>query len=196
MVSRVLVDANVLFARTLRDWLFLLRNQFEASLFTVAATEDIVAETIYRVRRRYPEAPGRLTRAIHDRIVDQLDERVDDFEVDGSWEGADLDDAHVHAAAVAAGSTIVLTADRGFRDLGQDGSDGLPYEVFRPDEFFVLVDDAGSAGVREVVRQQMDYWYARRGEVDLPDALRRSACPEFARRVAAHVRSLGWTPPS
>lgn len=64
----MLVDANVLFSRTLRDWLFLLRNETEGGMFTVYATEDILAETLYRMRRKYPLAPGHLTSRAHDRI--------------------------------------------------------------------------------------------------------------------------------
>lgn len=41
MTQRVFVDANILFARTLRDWLFLLKLQSENSMFIVMATEDV-----------------------------------------------------------------------------------------------------------------------------------------------------------
>lgn len=40
------VDANVLFSKTLRDWLFLLRHETQGQMYTVLATEDIIAETV------------------------------------------------------------------------------------------------------------------------------------------------------
>lgn len=86
-------------------------------MVTVGATEDIVAETIYRLRRQKPMAPGNLTTRIHDRIMDSLDFRVDDYVVDGSYPGTDHNDAHVHAAAIADDVDILPTADRGFADL-------------------------------------------------------------------------------
>lgn len=48
MVTRVLVDANVLFSRTQRDWLFLLKLKSEGRIFTVSSTVDIIAETVAR----------------------------------------------------------------------------------------------------------------------------------------------------
>jgi len=63
---------------------------------------------------------------------------VEDFVVDGTFTGA-VNDQHVHAAAVACQAEIVLTSDGGFTAPGV--VEELPYEVYPPDEFFVLVDD-------------------------------------------------------
>lgn len=185
----------MLFSRTLRDWLFMLRNQTAGGMYTVYATEDVIAETMYWLRRKNPKAPGTLIARVHDRIVKQLDDRITDFEIDGSYPGSDPDDAHVHAAAVASRASVLLTADSGFTDLDDAALDALPYEVQTPDSFFLLVDDASGAAVREVTRQQLDYWYSTKGEADLAKHLRGAGCPEFARRIADHVRSLDWMPP-
>ena len=48
MTGLVLPDANVLFSRTLRDWLFLLAHR--GRLYTVHSTEDILAETMAKYR--------------------------------------------------------------------------------------------------------------------------------------------------
>ncbi|MFE3178609.1 hypothetical protein ACFXPA_32295 [Amycolatopsis sp. NPDC059090] len=58
MPTRVLPDANVLHARTLRDWLLLLKDTGNASMFHVFYTEDILAETIQSIRRRNPGLTG------------------------------------------------------------------------------------------------------------------------------------------
>ena len=113
MALGVLVDANVLYSRTLRDWLFLLKLRSEAGMFTVYATEDIIAEVLYRLRRDNPNKPGHFIAGIHDRIVANIDDRITDFQIDGSFPGDDPDDAHVHAAAVASGARILLTDDSG-----------------------------------------------------------------------------------
>lgn len=42
MTGLVLPDANVLFNRTLRDWLFLLAHR--GRLYTIHSTEDLLAE--------------------------------------------------------------------------------------------------------------------------------------------------------
>lgn len=44
MTAPILRDVNVMFSKTLRDWIFLL--SLEGSLYTVHTTEDILAETI------------------------------------------------------------------------------------------------------------------------------------------------------
>lgn len=195
VVTGVLVDANVLFSRTLRDWLFLLRNETNGGMFTVYATEDVLAETLYRLRRKHPDAPGRMISGIHDRVVEQLDECVADYEIDGTFPGKDENDAHVHAAAVASGAQILLTHDTGFTMLDEDVLARLPYEVHTPDSFFVLADDVHSAAVRAVTRAQLDYWFGRDGEIDLVKRVRDAGCPNFAQRVTAHIRDLDWTPP-
>lgn len=186
----MLVDANVLFSRTLRDWLFLLRNETEGGMFTVYATEDILAETLYRLRRRYPNAPGSLTSRAHDRICEQLDDRVADYTIDGSYPGPDQNDAHVHAATVASGAGKLLTADSGFTKLDEEVAAQLPYEVHTPDSFFTLIDDSASLKVRAVTEEQLRYFLKRDGEADLPGRLKNAGCPSFAERVRVHLQAL------
>jgi len=53
MFTRVLLDANVLVSRTLRDWVLLLQAR-AGGMFATCWTEDILAETIHAVRRRNP----------------------------------------------------------------------------------------------------------------------------------------------
>jgi len=189
MATGVLVDANVLYSRVLRDWLFLLKDETGGDMFTVHATEDILAETIYRLRRNHPDAPGSLTSRIQDRIRSNLDERVSDYTVDGSYPGTDKDDAHVHAAAVASGAGFLVTADTGFTKLDDAAMEQLPYEVHTPDTFFVLVDNSAPLKVRAVTQRQLRYYLDKDGGADLPDRLRKAGCPNFAKRVRAHLQA-------
>lgn len=101
MPTGVFVDANVLFSRTLRDWLFLLRNETHGSMFTVCTSEDVIAETMYSIRREIPSMAGAQLTRIHDLISTQVDDRVTDYAIYGVSPVADPHDAHVHAAAVA-----------------------------------------------------------------------------------------------
>lgn len=195
MATGVLVDANVLYSRTLRDWLFLLRNETRGGMFTVYATEDVLAETIYSYRRKNPRASGAQIGQLRTRLIQQLDDVVGNYEVDGTFRGNDPQDAHVHAAAVASGAAVLLTCDRGFMELSDRESDELPYEVFTPDSFFELVDDASAEAVIAVTREQLHYWYQQDGEVDLPLRLREADCPNFARRVSQHINQMTRTLP-
>lgn len=192
MATHVLVDANVLYSRTLRDWLFLLRNATGGRMFTVWATEDIIAETIHSYRRSHPTASGAQIAALHDRISAMIDDRVDEYRIDGTFPGADVHDGHVHAAAVACGAHIVLTNDRGFLDLPPPVLDTLPYEPYAPDDFFTLIDDSSPVAVRDVTMGQLEYWLDHAGEADLPRALTAADCPAFAQRVRTHIAALHW----
>lgn len=189
--TRVFVDANVFRSKTLRDWLFLLRN--ESNMFTVCSTVDVIAEVIYSLRREKPGAPGALTRNVHDAITSSLDYRIEDFpEGSPGYLGSDRHDAHVHTAAVAGDVQMVLTADKGFTQVPRDQLDLLPYEVYRPDDFFVLVDKSSPQSVRKVTADQLAYWCQRKphGGVNLVEALERAGCPQFALRIQERLQEI------
>lgn len=186
----VIVDADVLYSRTLRDWLFLLRNETAGGMFRLYATVDIVAETIARYRDNNPLASGSTITAMHDAIFRNLDDRIDDYEIDGSFPGHDQGDAHVHAAALACRADFLVANDRGFKDLDDSVLDALPYEVHTADSFLVLVDDSMPQAVRAVTKQQLEYWLSKKQDADLPLYLRKAGCPDFAARVRNHVHAL------
>jgi hypothetical protein len=190
--TRVFVEANVLYSRTLRDWLCLLFLHATGEIYTVYWTEHVLAETIYHLSRDHPDWDGAKITCIRDRITGTFEGgRVKDFTVDGSFPGDDVNDQHVHAAAVKCEADIVLSADGGF-SVDEQAVDDLPYEVHRPDDFFVLVDDSAPELVYRVTREQTLYWRARSdtGRADLAGPLIAAGCPEFAQRVRSYQSQL------
>ncbi|MFD0203833.1 MULTISPECIES: PIN domain-containing protein [Saccharothrix] len=188
--TRVFVDANVLYSRTLRDWLALLQLRSSGEIYTVYWTEDVLAETIYRLRRNHPEWSGAKITSIRDLIAKTFEGgRVEDFSIDDSYAGGDGDDRHVHAAAVACRADFILTADNGFFSADHD-ADSRPYEAYKPDDFFVLVDDSAPALVQLVTREQTVYWARRGARADLAGQLVSAQCPRFAERVRAYQGKL------
>lgn len=186
MLQRVFVDSNVLASRTLRDWLFLLRNETEG-MYQLHASFDVVVEA-YRVWRRLnPRASGREGQALFERITANLDEMVGDFDGSIDFNGSDPGDVHVHAAAVASGAHLLLTNNG--RDFGDP--DLLPFEIYTPDEFFCLIDDGGSQCVQRVAVEQAKYWNGRRSTGQavktLDAALLDAGCRQFAARVTSHL---------
>jgi hypothetical protein len=189
VLTKVFVDANVLYSRTLRDWLSLLQLRSSGEIYTVHWTEDVLAETIYRLRRKHPDWDGAKITTVRDLIVRTFEGgRVDDFKIDSSFQGNDVNDRHVHAAAIACQADFVLTDDEGFV-VGQD-ADAMPYEVYRSDDFFVLIDDSAPNIVREVTLEQTVYWAKRTGRADLAGKLIAAGCPDFAERVRGHQGEL------
>lgn len=189
MVTSVFVDADALFSRTLRDWLFLIRNQTAGGMYAVGSSEDVLSEVIARFRDRKPSASGAQIANLRQRLVDNLDEVVDDYEVNTWMLEGDEGDAHVRAACIGGAFDVLLTCDKILLADGETHPN-VSYEPMHPDAFFVLADDSGPEHVRAVVRQQLDYFIGKHGEADLPAALRSAGCPQFAERVNAHVHAL------
>ncbi|WP_336156695.1 PIN domain-containing protein [Amycolatopsis sp. VC5-11] len=194
MPTRVLPDANVLHARTLRDWLLLLKDTGNASMFHVFYTEDILAETIQSIRRRNSGLSGTEITKVRDAIAGTMDGRIDDYP-SGQEAVALTDpfDRHIHAAAVAGSMDCVVSLDRGFTDLPTSVRDTLDYEIYTPDEFFVLIDDSSPRLVRATLRRQIQYFSGRgRTHLDFAGALAKSGCPAFAERIARRCREIAF----
>lgn len=189
MTQRVFVDANVLASKTLRDWLFLLRNETDG-MFQLHTTFDVLVETVRVFRRRHPDAYGRRSRELFDLLSRSVDEVLSDFVGSVDFAGIDRGDLHVHAAALGCHADVLLTQN--VRDFGDVVTH--TYDVFPPDEFFVLIDDSAPHSVRQVTREQVAYWQSRRDAgakvKPLSRALVDTHCHVFAGRVNDHVRAL------
>ena len=177
-------------SRTQYDWLFMLRNV--CGMFAVATSEDVLDEA-YRVwRRKHPAAGSdlRTQRAAHFKA--NFDEVLDVWEGGEAPTLTDVNDTHVHNAARAARVNILLTNN--VADFGDPSA--LPYDIYTPDQFFVLVEQNDPASVRAVARDQALYWHERnrrtpeREPIKLAEALRSAGCPTFAAAVEAHLRVL------
>lgn len=189
MGERVFVDADVLFSRTLRDWLFLLRNETGGGMFTVGSTEDVLAEVVARYRDRHPSAAGGLISKMRASFVTNLDEVIDSYDVAPWMLEGDAGDAHVRAACVGGSFDMLLTADKVLlRDA--EAYPQVGYEPIHPDDFFVLADDSAPRQVRAVTKKQCEHFMNVRGQADLTGALRNAGCPNFAERVNGHLHTL------
>lgn len=188
MSAPVLPDSNVLFSRTLRDWLFLLSA--EGGLYTVHSTEDILAEVVAKYRDRHPHISGSQVERLQRHLREHLHSVFSDYRP-RPCEIPDVGDHHVHAAAEDGRMMYLVTGDRGFLDLPEEVTDGFSYEIYSPDDFFCFVDESNPRGVRDVAIQQALYWAQKAdgasGGGSLVDALRRAGCPNFADRVAVHL---------
>jgi hypothetical protein len=182
----VFVDANVLVSRTLRDWVCLLRVNTDG-MFQLHTTEDVLSETINTLRNLFPEMPGGAMTQVRKSIIESVDELVPDFDTTVAYSGADPHDLHVHAAAIACRADILLSEDQGFVD-----SDETPYEVFTSDDFFILIDDSAPWLVQLTVHKMNQYWASKPSDSrkSLTKSLINAGCPNFAKRVERHLRTL------
>lgn len=183
----VLVDANVLFSRTVRDWVFLCYLETDPPMYRLYWTEDILAEVVGSLRERYPFHDDAQIGGVRRRIVATLpDGEIDGYSIDTSRTYRDPKDAHVHSAAIHGNVDILLTDN--VSDLRPDDSDDLPYEVLTADEFLLLVDDSSHELVHAVTRKQFRYHSGRSDSFSLPRSLERAGAKLFAERVAGHLR--------
>ncbi|WP_201295182.1 MULTISPECIES: PIN domain-containing protein [Nocardia] len=187
--TNVLVDANVLFSRTLRDWLALLYLHPGNEMFEVMWTDDIMVEFHYHLRKKNPLLDDAQVGGVRRTLENTFEKgRITDYTIDRTIAYPDVDDAHVHCAAVYADVDILLTDNvEHFTRM-----DDLPYEIYSADDFFELIDDSAPQIVRAVTAEQLVY-YVRRSDtssVSLPERLKAAGAPAFAERVRQHLQTL------
>lgn len=185
---RVLIDANVLASRTLLDWLYHLGKP-EYSPLTLLSSEDLRAEAACALRGRHPFWPSS---AIDQALITYEEvTRLTEFQSGGyGFTGSDLDDAHVHAAAVASIADVLLTSNRP-SDFSADHA-SEPYRIMTPDAFFAsLALSHPDVIARALDGQLMYYRKIDRPVSGMADALRRAGCPQFADIVSEKLVKRG-----
>lgn len=189
-VPKALVDANVLYSRTLRDWIILLSLRDETPFFYLRWSEDIMVETLYHLRKKHPYWDEPQIGEIRRRIEDSLgSEKITGYQVDKDLDYTDPHDAHVHAAAVHGQVQYVVSNDKGFGDFTAAHDETLDYEHYTADGFLVLIDDNSAPTVRQVLIEQIDYYRQRGGSFNLVKMLQSAGAPKFAERIGCYLRS-------
>lgn len=198
-MESVFVDANILYSRTVRDWLFALSTS-EVQAFELFASEDVLAEVVYHFRRNNPSRSGGSVKA----LVDQMRElvvmvsRYDCERARTDYLGADPNDLHLHAAAKDGNCSILLTDDRElYAGLSEEQLDSLPYSVCTSDEFFCDLAESSAVLLDQAVTCELRYWSGKHpdGGFDLAGQLAMAGCPRFGYLVKrALMRKSGLGP--
>lgn len=181
------VDANVLFSKTLCDWLFLLREETGGGMFVLFSSQDSITEALYRLRRRNPRAAGSLTSRRKELLGTTLDEILESFPGDADFPGDDENDQHVHAAAMECRAQYLISDDAGFAKIDPNA---LPYEVHTADSFLMLVAANASTAVDRVIIRQLNHFSNRPNSKKLDVALEDAGCSLFAECVRKHIKQL------
>ncbi|MEU4789705.1 PIN domain-containing protein [Micromonospora tulbaghiae] len=109
----VFLDANVLYSRTLRDWVSLLALEGDCAVFDLRYSEDVLAEWMYRLRRKRPEHSEQAIGGQRRRFVQAFPYGlVTGYSPNDVPCPPDPDDRHVLAAAVHGRADILVTDDR------------------------------------------------------------------------------------
>lgn len=180
-MGAVLPDANVLFSRTLRDWICLLTVSEIGQPYQLRWTEDILAELLYRLRRKFPTHDEGAICGVRDRLVLVAPSgRIAGYSITADLRDVDRHDAHVHAAAVHGRVNYVITDDGALQQFAADHDDELPYEVYTSDEFLMLVYESAPAIVEDTLVRQIRYHMRRNGVANPSKALLAAGAAEFS----------------
>lgn len=198
-MERVFVDANILYSRTIRDWLFALSTS-KIQMFDLFSSEDVFAEVVYHYRRSNPKRSGDEVNGLVNQIR-ELVHVVDHYDCEraqADYMGADPNDLHLHAAAVDNDCSVLLTNDRKlYASLDESQLDGLPYSVCTADDFFCDLAESSAVLLDQAVTCELQYWSKKcpDGVPDFADRLTRAECPRFAYLVKrALMRKSGLSP--
>lgn len=196
-MQKVFVDANVLYQKTQRDWLYALYKA--GPLFELYASEDVYSETIAHIRDNNPQLSGGQIVGIR-RQLREITYEIKEYDCEGessAFIGCDLGDLHVHAAAVSGMCDYLLTNDRKlYAQLNEQELDNLPYEVVTADDFFCLAAEASASILDKALTSQIEYWFGKSPEPPKQHELLEAAdCPMFALLVQrATMRKAGLSP--
>lgn len=164
-------------------------------MFQLHTTPAAIVETMYWLGKKHVMLKGKVRAEVQSRIEKSLDEVIVDYDPAIPFPYSDQDDRHVHAGAIAGRADILLTADTGIHDLPQADKDRLPYEIYSPDEFFMLIERSSPMLVRAVTDRQREYWATRKRTGGLQNALEKAKCPQFALAVRDHLVALSGVKP-
>jgi predicted nucleic acid-binding protein len=153
------LDANVLYSRTLRDWICQLSLSDEEP-FRVCWTEDVLAEMLYHLRRDHPELTEQATGGIRRRLEEYFPEGiVTGYDPARVPAPSDTNDWHVVAAAVEARAAYLVTCDQEL--LAERGKYEQHLDMLHADDFLVLQLDTHPRLVDSRLKDQIAYLMVR-----------------------------------
>ena len=181
MIFSAVLDANTLYPFSLRDTLLRLA---ELELYTPLWSERILDE----MRRNLVER--QITDEQADRLAAAMRGAFEEAEVDAAeierLEPAmtnDPNDRHVLAAAVAAGSELIVTFN--LADFPARACEPLGVEAIHPDDFLLDLHDLSPQGVQAALEQQAADLNPPWPLDQLLDALEIAGVPRFAAAIRA-----------
>ena len=187
----VFLDANVLFSRTLRDWISLLALESDRTAYDLRFSEDVLAEWIYRIRRKKPEYGDQVIDGRRRELVEAFPgAMVIGYNPGSVLEMLDPNDQHVLAAVIHGEVDMLVADDRraGFSAAAEQHG----FDFYLADDFLMWVANNHGALVMPVLERQLKHYNKNsivgggRSAEDLISSLRKAKASSFA----AHLEGL------
>lgn len=179
------LDANVLFSRTLRDWICMLALSGSGLNFHLQWSEDVLAEWINSLRNKHPDLSDQAVGGHRAKLESLFPHaRITGYNPRNVPCPPDSGDWHVLAAAVHGKVDYLVTNN--IRDFPEGCVQGK-LEVISADEFLCFIHGRNPELLADVSAQMLQHW-ATWGAVATADALaehlRSAGAAEFADIVA------------
>lgn len=186
--TRVFLDANVLYSRTLRDWFCLLSQESGLDGIALFWSEDVWAEVIYHLRKANPHHSDAQVGGWRRRLLEGFpDAMVTNYVIDPQFLAGDPCDAHVIAAAQKGAVDYMVTSN--IKDFATH-ADILDFEIYDPDSFLCLIAERRPAATYATTKRQLKYWKMKAGAKELPKALSDARAPQFAGKVKTILQQI------
>lgn len=182
-VYKVFLDANVLYSKTLRDWIFLISYDTQNKFFQTFTSQGVLDEWSYHWRKKNPEKDDKSRQVIVDQIKEAVFEVVEGFQIHPIEGYPDKHDLHIHAGVTAVQADALITADKDLIKFGYSraGEEQLSYDTLSPDKFLMQLTEYAPASVfQRVYLTQERYSRRKSSDINLCEKLRSSGAPEFA----------------
>lgn len=179
--TRVFLDANILYSRTLRDWFCILSQESGIDGIALYWSEDVLAEMIYHLRKKNPHLSDNEVGGWRRTLISSFPHAViTGYSIDPELLIGDPFDAHVIAAAQTGEVGYLVTSN--IKDFSKHAGP-LEFEIYTPDDFLCLAARRRPDATYAATKRQLAYWKGRSGSTQLPEALIGAGAPLFAAEV-------------
>ena len=191
---RVLLDANILMSKTLRDWI--LKSAFYSQgRFQVLISQGILDEWGNHTRNNNPTLDDGVIEKWRRQIIESCggnDCILRGFPVPEVPNYPDPEDLHVHAAAIAGDVDALATNDKALIAYGRsEAGENLGYDIMSADNILMqLVDFTTPDFWVQLYLSEVRYWLDHQGNVDLISQLRQSQAEKFADYLLKNIVNM------
>ncbi len=187
----VLLDTNILIAKTLRDWVFLLAKESDYRFFAPHVSTGIMDEFGYHTRRKRPMIHDAKIEKWKQQILTSCKSLIAGFPVEPVAGFPDINDLHVHAAAQYSDIDILVTDDQDLFDYAStpQAEEILTYRILNADDFLMQLTEYAPTELFAVVCLSQESYARSKGytEIDIPRALESAGAGQFAHYLRTEV---------
>lgn len=188
-IDKVVIDANILLSKTLRDWILRPCYGTGNAFYQVYLPQGVLDEFSYHWRKQHPQASDQ-ARARIVKAISACCHLVEGYDVHDVPGYPDPHDLHVHAAAVHIDADALITNDSRLLNFAQseEGEEALSYETLTADDFLLQIATYLPAKVLAGLYLSEEEYQRKTGNPrSIPEQLKICGAPAFARYLQQNI---------